>query len=299
MLVTLLVIALILAAVWGLTRYQRIAKTKLWITELASEDHGKAMAAMDLLAEQGLGAPAFLHTAVSKGVPRARWRAAQLLGELGEPQDVNHLLPLLSAPDSSVRAAAALALGKLDAAEALQSLLGLATQQDEDLAVRCAACRALALLGAVESVKSLTELVKERGEMADEETPDEKWQLRVDAAAALGLIAAPDAAKALGEAAMSQEEPVAAVRVAAAYALGDMAIQLRSDDDLSHIITSLIKAADDENGDVRAAAVYSLARIDIPQGDADRVQAILSKAEADPGYWVREAAQAAKKGFRR
>ncbi len=299
MIVTVVSIAVILAGVWGLTRYQRIRKTEKWIGQLANPAHSKAMEAMDLLSEQGVGVREKLRHVIESGAKQSQWRAAELLGELGKPQDADILVRLLKAEDPDSRAAAALALGKLGATEAIQPLQALVTNRKEALAVRCAACRALALLKATESTKALMGLLKEYGTAEDEASPDDKWELRAAAATALGSIGATDALKALGEAVNADKEPVVDVRTAAAYALGDLGTQTYDESNLQPVIDALVKAAKDECADVRAAAVYSLGRLEVPAGDTARVKEVLAAASSDAGYWVREAAQFAQKSVGR
>lgn len=101
-------------------------------------------------------------TAVGLTSPRAvvRATAATLLGKLGGPRDVEHLLPLLAHDEAAVAAASAAALGELGIATALGPLVS-ATSEMQPHELRVAAARALGRIGTAEAMTALHRLVSD------------------------------------------------------------------------------------------------------------------------------------------
>jgi HEAT repeat protein len=308
MISTIVGIAVVLGAVWGITRYQRSAKTGQWIAELGGSDQTKAMQRMNQLEEQGVGVAPRLRSAVASGSADVQWRAAKILGEIGSRADLPALTPLLESKDKTTRAAAALAVGKLGGTESSAKLAAMVSDQAEEATVRISAARALGLLRAPDGLAALKALAREMGKIPPPAPgtkppavapPDDKWELRAAAASALGLTGMADAAGTLQEAATETSEPVVQVRTAATYALGAIGAELTKADALKVTIGALLASANDKEPDVRAAAIYSLGRIAAPSDDVrSQISKAIDEAVNDPGYWVREAAKAAKDGFR-
>ena len=143
----LAIIAVILVAVFGITRWQRSVATKKLLADMTSKDYAKVMDAMNQLKDRGGSiTPALLNEEhLGSSYAPARWRAATLLGEVGNRSAVEPLKGALKDEIPSVRAAAALALGKMGAKDAASDIQALLAAADEDVAVRIAAARALGL----------------------------------------------------------------------------------------------------------------------------------------------------------
>jgi HEAT repeat protein len=120
--------------------------------------------------------------------PENRAWAARYLGKLGDPAAIGPLIRLLSAKDFHTRAAAARALGQLEAREAVPALLDSIDRGPEDV-MRSWAIDALSKIGSHEAVPKLIEVLA---------SPHEG--LRRTAAAALGVIGDERAIPALEEA---------------------------------------------------------------------------------------------------
>lgn len=134
------------------------------------------------------------------------------------------------------------------------------------------------------------------GEEDAEDAPapptDKTWEVRAACARALGMIAEPETLSALAEAVSVSNEPHAEVRVAAAYALGDMARRVHDPERSEALVRGLISALDDKQvGDVRAAALHSLGFVLVPKHYEKQVERALAEALEDDFYWSREAAR--------
>jgi HEAT repeat protein len=121
---------------------------------------------------------------------------------------------------------------------------------------------------------------------------DKTWQLRMECALALGQIVSPDSAKPVAEAVRDDVEPKADVRVAAAYALGDLGRKLTDQRALETAVNGLIEAMGDEVGDVRVAAATCLAGVYPPKAMRTQVEQVLRDHMDDDHFWVREAVKA-------
>ena len=121
--------------------------------------------------------------------------------------------------------------------------------------------------------------------------PDTTNTIRLAAALALGQLRAPESATALAEALKADVEPNAEVRVAAAYALGDVAASAVEDDKSRAAASGLILALSDKAGDVRTAAAYSLGKLHLPSDMQTQVTTALKTAADDKHYWTRLAAK--------
>jgi len=103
-----------------------------------------------------------LVAAVLEGEPHERWRAIQILGELGDARAVPSLLLALSDPRGTVRPClAAESLGRLGGGGALDQLI-LAAQNVGNEDLRLCATKSLGLLRAKRAVPVLIEAVERR-----------------------------------------------------------------------------------------------------------------------------------------
>gem|GEM_PF-4554407 len=137
--------------------------------------------------------------------------------------------------------------------------------------------------------------------------PEEPWsddtiELRIEAVRAVATLGAEGAAKgaAQGDPALeaasvlaeacSPEEHNDEVRQAACYAIADLATRVTDEEVRGIAADALLKAATDEIGDVRIAAVHSLEVIPVPADRRETVDSALANAINDEHYWVRVAA---------
>ena len=282
-----LIIVLVAGGAYSITYLQQLSNTADWLIQLSSLDAKQATDAMQRLATSGIQMHQRLVRMTNSLQPEERWRSAMLLGQLGRPEAAEALLPLLDDSHSAVRAAAAEALGRLCAQDAADKLARLLAS-DSQLTVRISAARALARLESGEVVPQLVEALQYRPAVAEEEEEDPSWQLRAEAARALGAIATPEAVAAVAR--QLEGEPNERVRTAIAYALGDALVKNRpSPQQSTPALDALIAAASDEEGDVRIAAVNSLLRVSWPGEASKRVEQVLQHAHQDSHYWVRRA----------
>ena len=145
------------------------------------------------------------------------------------------------------------------------------------------------LLAPEEAVPQLEQALAYQPIVEDEdEDTDDSWQLRIEAARALGAIGACEAIVAARRIGNTSEADVR-VRTAIVYALGD-ALANGDSDGFAVGFPVLIEAARDELGDVRVAAIDVLRRIAPPADRESTVEQILEEAQRDPHYWVRQAA---------
>ncbi len=305
----IIVLVIIVGAIYGITLYQRAAKTAEYLVDLDSGDTAAVLKAMDGLSSRGRSVVPRLSETLDNLNPQVRSRAVMLIGVCGDAADSALLPPLLkSDKDKFVRRDAAIALGKLGGDGVVAALTESLRNQSEDVLVRAAAAASLGILGEAGSVAALVEALVARppaakppgdegGEAAAEtEAPeDSSLFLRVAAARALGRLGTDDGIRALGDAVHENTEPSERVRATASYALGDVALNNENEDQMAVILDNLLAAFDDSAGDVRIAAIQSLGKASlIPEGAKHRVDSVLTRAEGDEHYWVREAAEEAR-----
>ena len=284
-----LIIILVAAGGYSLTYWQQLRKSRQWLEEMSGKDGKQAAAAMEQLAVRGVRAYQPLVELAQSSEPEARWRSAVMLGQLGQPKAAEVLMPMLDAPEAAVRAAAAEALGRLGIEDAVGKLGQLVANDQEKLEVRISAARALVLVPDEATVPQLVGALAYQPAVDDEAT-DDSWQLRVEAAQALGAAGTAEVIEALTQRLTDAMEPDARVRTAIAYALGDALSQSGSAEDRAiPALEALIEAAEDESGDVRVAAIDSLLRVSWPGEQSERVEQVLEQAKSDPHYWVRQA----------
>ena len=305
----IVVILVILGAVYGITVYQKAAKTDEYVAALDGDDTAAVIKAADALSSRGSSVVSRLATKLSSADAQVRSRAVIIIGTCGRPGDSALLLPLLEGDDDSfVRRDVAVALGKLGGDGVVVALNKVMAVDEEEIIVRAAAAIALGDLGASEAVHKLAEILTARtstdrpdavaAEMLELEEPaeDTTIPLRVAAARTLGRLDTAEGIAALAEATLELGEPSERVRAAATYALGDLAIGNDNEEELNDIIAGLLAAASDSVGDVRIAGIQSLGKLSmIPEGPKSDVAGALDRADGDDHYWVREAAREARK----
>jgi HEAT repeat protein len=239
------------------------------------------------------------------------------------------LVKLLLDPVPAVQRASALACGTLRLKPAEKALIRLLSDTTQSPLNRAFAAQALGSLHSQEAVEALVALLKQRpaakageeptkpggaaeagegegkakaaeaekgGEKPaeaqakpEEAKPDDLWPARMEAARALGQIPTEKSVEALAESVRDDIEPRVDVRVAAAYALGDIGSTVAIRGSLEKAVDGMVEALSDEAGDVRIAAAMSLARVYPPKTQLSRVETALREHLDDEHYWVREA----------
>jgi len=291
---TLIIIIIVLVAAGGyfLTYAQRLRRTTEWLEQISGVDDKQAAKAMEQLVAQGSSVYPRVVKRAQNIDAHVRRRTAVVLGQLGQPQAVEVLMPMLDDAEPEVRAAAAEALGQIGAYDSTDKLAQMVASDTEELPVRISAARALVSLNEKTTVSQLAQALAYRP-VVGEEQQDNSWLLRVEAARALGAAATPEAIRALCDQLTGDVEPNGRVRTAMAYALGDAMTKTGSpEQSTAAALDALIQAASDEVGDVRIAAINSLLRVSWPREDSDRVEQVLKQAQSDPHYWVRYAVAA-------
>ncbi|MDH7486809.1 MAG: DUF123 domain-containing protein [Anaerolineae bacterium] len=152
---------------------------------VAAQDDDACEAIAHALAVHGEGL-SLLQPLLAEGDADTRWWAVRALAAAGDLAAAPWLIEALDDPDEAVRCAAALALGQLQAQEAIPALA--ARLADESGWVRQSAADGLALIGEA-AVPALAEALQ-----------DERDGVRVRAAYALNKIRSPQAAKPLFQA---------------------------------------------------------------------------------------------------
>jgi HEAT repeat protein len=316
-LITICVIFVVLVGIWMATNYQRAKKTSELLIKLGDPDDMIALDAMDQLRHRGSAiGPRLLELAGSQQ-PRVCYRAVTLLSTVGFDSVAarEKLVALLSDKDTDVQRAAASACGHLNVAEAEGPLLRLIQDPKADPQLLALACQTIGMVGGKAAVPILSEIVKkhppaepkkpkvkelEPGEKPPPAPPppavpappkpkDKTWQLRVEADRALGAIGEAAGEDALDESIRDDQEPKIDVRVAAAYALGDLGSNPRGAASVEKACLALVKGLSDDAGDVRVASAMSLARLYPPSAVSPQVEQALKDHADDEHYWVREA----------
>jgi HEAT repeat protein len=311
------IIVVILVAVVGVTRWQRSVATRKLLTDLPGDEYSKVMDAMTQLRQRGRSvAPALLKHLEATEAP-ARWRSAELLGEVGGRSAWAPLTTALADAEPPVREAAALSLGKLKATPAAEAIRTRLADKKEDVGVRIACAQALALLEDRTSAGALTAILADHPAVpppappagsaaakaaaaAPAPPPDTTIELRMACAQAAGVSGDPQLIQPLVAAADAAVEPSAEVRTAAAYALGDLAAQVSDSTHAQALMAGLIQIRDaklEKVGDVRAAAILSLARVSVPPAAQASLEKTLGECLSDDFYWAREAAKKTMKSL--
>jgi HEAT repeat protein len=235
------------------------------LDELLSEDFVKKGHAADAINKMSDSEKQqFLKIVISKlkdDNVSVRKNAALALGIIGDAGAVEALIGALKGGHEYVCAAAASALGAVGDVRAVGSLKEALT--DENTSVRGNAARALGAIGDTRAVEALEEALK-----------DEAAFVRAAAASALGAVGDVRAVGSLKE--VSKDDDWA-VRENVALALGDIGD--------ARAIVALEEALEDDEWHVRRAAAEALGRI----GDPRAVES-LNVASEDPEVFVRIAA---------
>jgi len=176
-------------------------------------------------------------------------------------QYLNVIVPKLKDANKNVRESAALALGYIGDARAVEPLIEALKDQNEY--VRLGAALALRNIGDTRAVEPLVEALK-----------DEHDGVRGNSAVALGLLGDARAVELLREALKNEDEEM---RKNAALALGTIGD--------TKAVELLIEALKDDHEEVRWCATYALGNI----GDARAVEPLI-EALKDEGEKVRETA---------
>jgi HEAT repeat protein len=341
--IVLIIVAVILIAVLAITQWQRSVATKNLLAELPGTDYSKVLDATTQLKDRGSHIVPQLVELLRNSQPAARWRAAGLLGDVGTRAAWAPLQAALKDQSSpEVRTAAAQALGKLKAVDAVADIGARVTDDKEDLGVRVAAAMALGLMGDKKGTRPLMTALADRAEglaaakaaeekvaqdKADAEQAkkeadaakaaglpapkakvrpapavppptDTRWELRKAAATSLGMLSDEAALQTLRDSADAIKEAHPEVRTFAAYALGDLAHHVQGEAGSRELIGALLLAQKDKVGDVRAAALHSLAFVSVPEYSQSQVAGVLRTALGqDDFYWAREAARSTMKAL--
>ncbi len=243
-----------------------------WHDDLATDDENtRSLTAEQLKDPEAI--PVLVHLLKSDGPAEPRWRAADVLGQIGPPARAAGpaLVGALNDPDPTVRTVALQAIGKLapDVPGAVPALVELFPDVE---AIRTVARFKAAGAGAV---PRLTELLKH---------PDAA--VRWNAGRTLGKIGEPAKSAIPGLVAQLASDPVPLVREHAAEALGDIGPAAAS------AIPELAKALADPEWKVRRDAVRALGQMGpAAKGVLAKVQAL----KADPEKGVKEAAGRAER----
>jgi len=204
------------------------------------------------------------------------------LAKIGKPA-ITQLIVALKAKDKNLREMAALYLGEMQAADAVDALI-YALQNDDEPYVMREAARALGEIGNKKSVKSLRYALKDNnsltregaayalGKMKAIEAQDDLINalkngapnVKVEAARALGKIQAHESAEYLLN---LLNDKNSSVRSSAAYALGMIKY--------TKAVDALIIALEDYDKDVKASAARALGKI----GDPSAVDALIIALE--------------------
>jgi HEAT repeat protein len=249
-----------------------------------------------------------VETLLTNANPLVRSNAVMLIAMCGGPEHGQLLTPLLqNDKDEYVRKDVTLALGRLGAKQAIPTLITVLSDEQEDLLVREGAATTLGTFEAAEATIPLLAVLAARppvpapaisDEEADEapaEVEDTTQTLRLAAAVALGYLQSSEAVEGLAQAVDEAVEIAPSVRVAAVYALGDLAARNEKESEQLTALEGMLLACGDSVGDVRIAAMQSLGKVSIvPEAIQSRVAQALASAEEDTHFWVREAAKEAR-----
>ncbi|HVG07875.1 MAG TPA: HEAT repeat domain-containing protein, partial [Thermoanaerobaculia bacterium] len=191
--------------------------------------------------------------ALGDKVSRVRERVVWALGALEREEAVKPLVAALADENAEVRASAARSLGWIESREALPALRK-AAQADADKEVRSRAARAVELIEASRAEQGLTEAEKDSVPELMAALRHEDYEVREEAAEALGGLADRAAVAALAKALKDEEYTVGQTSAWALGQIGDPAA-----------IGPLTAALRDSDDRVRASAAEALGRIGGPQ----------------------------------
>jgi HEAT repeat protein len=293
-LTNLIIVVLVVGLVWGVSAWQRSGRATSLLADLQKPDDYEAYKAMRKLDGLGPAALARAVPLLSASEPYVRARAAILVGETGDARYAPAVQKLLTDQDDAVREAAVTALGHLGAPESVQPLVGLLQDAGQPPEVRVAAARSLGLLASPEAAAALIGLLRAPatptqaalreaattalGTLRTKEAADELLSLvgPTEQDVVVRTLAAEALPHALAGAADEQ------VRVVDAALVGLV-------DDLGPDGKKLAPS------EVRVAAAHALGQMALPTDIADHIRELLRQAAAnDDEYWVRQAAREAQ-----
>jgi len=142
----IVIIAVIIGGVYVWSAVAKSAKTQELLGTLPSGDDAKSLDAMQQLRQRGARVGPRLVALLNSGPP-ASFRAASLLGTIKYKAATPELTAALRSADPDTRGCAALALGQLGAADAVQPLTALLSSPEQEPYVRIQAANALGLEG--------------------------------------------------------------------------------------------------------------------------------------------------------
>ena len=223
---------------------------------------------LDLLRSDAVAMP--LINALQDPVATVRTQAATSLGALAIPAALPALIALLGDPDREVRAAAAIAAGKLGARQSLAALLEILRNGPRE--ARRQAALSLRFLGDAEAVPALMDAVADPSRSVREET-----------AVALGHLGDTRAVPALMNALTATNimaEERRALREDLFTALGQLGDR--------QAVSAIIRGLRNYEKNVRAAAIFTLARLGGPEAEdalIDLVEKSIFGDEDDNVFW--------------
>jgi HEAT repeat protein len=297
----LVIVAVILVGALVADKVGEARSTKRYLEDLAGQDPSKVMDAMVELGGRKGAVRGRLIELLQSPDPEGASRAALLLGSSPNEAAAQALLGALNNEAPAVRIAALQALGRMayePAAAQISAILGNKTESPE---IRVSAAYALGMIGGAGCVEPLAQVLAEvppppPGDDAEAEPPppDTALNVRLAAARALGQSRQGAAAEALGNTLKPEAEPSPEVRLAAAYALGDVGGSGAEHASRETAVRGLLNGAQDESGDVRVASLHSLGRLTVPEVLQAQVGQVVLAALNDDHYWARIAAERTK-----
>lgn len=215
----------------------------------------------------------------------ARAYAAYVLGQIGDAEVADYLIPLLNDEDKYVRAIVAEALGKIENAKAVEALT--IALRDKERLVRWSAANALKQINPdeqyeiaryvedlndsnslvrLQAARNLSELVPEKSQQYQmtryiKDLADVDAQVRASAANALGTIGDATTVQPL-VAALNDNGTL--VRRNAATALGQIVLRLKDATVVNQVVEPLVSLLQDKSKMVSASAATTLAEIGEP-----------------------------------
>lgn len=306
---SLVIIGVVLIAAWGIAQFSSARRTTRYLNDLSLQDPGKVMDALGELRSRGASIGPRLAAIVQAQTEEAAPRAAWLLGMVGSHAGDQALEAALTSKDEALRIAALEALGKLKVSSTEPAITALLNDGEEKTAIRVAAAQALGMLGTDTAAAALGTALSTRpaaevaaapaGAPAAAAAPAEPAAapavvdappVRLAAAKALGTMNSTAGLDVLAKTLDPKVEPDVEVRVAAAYALGDVLARAADEAEVTKGVSAVLEGLKDDVGDVRIASVYSLGKARVPKTMDSTVAAAVGTVQSDKHYWARLAA---------
>jgi HEAT repeat protein len=172
---------------------------------------------------------------------KIRRHIIQMLGEMESPRVINDLIGLLESKDADVRQSAADALGRIGNSEAVEPLIHILEDTNQENSVRTSAVTALGRIGSTDAVEPLISVLKNKSEVR---------RIRFGAVTALSRINGAGATAALVGVLKDRDSKVRFMAVEALSFIGD-----------DTAVRPLLNAAMDNDEFVRLKAVEALGYI--------------------------------------